>query len=207
MPIRKNEVSFTYDLDELLDEVPEDDREDAAFEAGEVALGKVHEYMDRQLSPVKGESYFRALKKDSPYRKLKQKRVGNQNPNLRLTGKLIEAMEVDADESSFKIFVKKNRKNTDIKKAYNHNVGDTVIKRQFLPNDSKRGQTFKRSIVKAIKETIAKYKVPEQKRPPVEVPAETLDLNFKELLGAFKATKREEEIAKNIKSFRIEDIL
>ena len=207
MPIRKNEVSFTYDLEDLLDEVPEDDREDAATEAGELALQKVHDYMDRQISPVKGERNFRALKKDSPYRKLKQKLVGNQKPNLRLTGKLIEAMEVDADESSFKIFVKKNAKNTDIKKAYNHNVGDTVIKRQFLPDDSKQGQTFKRSILKVIKDTIAKYKKPKPKRPPVQAPPETISVNYEALLSTFKASKREKQIAKDPKTFKIEDIL
>jgi len=207
MPIRKNEVSFTYDLEDLLDEVPEDDREDAATEAGELALQKVHDYMDRQISPVKGERNFRALKKDSPYRKLKQKLVGNQKPNLRLTGKLIEAMEVDADESSFKIFVKKNAKNTDIKKAYNHNVGDTVIKRQFLPDDSKQGQTFKRSILKVIKDTIAKYKKPKSKRPPVQAPPETISVNYEALLSTFKASKREKQIAKDPKTFKIEDIL
>lgn len=204
MPIKKNEVSFTYDLDELLDEVPEDDREDAALEAGEVALEKVHEYMDKRVSPVSGERNFRALK-DGPYRDFKKSKVGNTKANLRLTGELIESMEVDADDSSFTLSVGGDKNN--IAKSYNHNVGDTVIQRQFLPNDRVQGQTFKRSIVKAIKETIAKYKVPEQKRPPVEAPPATIAANFDKLLGTFKATKREKEIAKNIKSFRIEDIL
>ena len=208
MPIKENEVSFTYDLEDLLNEVPEDDREDAAAEAGELALQKVHEYMDRQISPVKGESNFKALKKDSAYRKLKQRRAGNQRPNLRLTGDLIESMEVDADESSFTISVE-GKKN--IGKAHNHNTRKTkrspLPKRQFLPDDSKRGQTFKRSIVKAIKETIAKYKRPKPKKPPVEAPPETVTVNFDKLLSTFKATRREKQIAKDVKTFRIEDIL
>lgn len=205
MPIEKEEVSFTYDLENLLEEVPEDDREDAATEAGELALQKVHEYMDRQISPVSGERNFRALKKDSAYRKLKQKRAGNQKPNLRLSGELIESMEVDADDKSFTISVGGDESN--IAKSYNHNVGDTVVKRQFLPNDKKPNQTFKRSIVKAIKETIAKYKKPKSQRPPVEAPAEAVTVNFDNLLKTFKATKREQQIAKNVKTFRIEDIL
>ena len=45
MPINKTEVSFTYDLDNLLEDVPDEDREDAAFDAGNAALDAVKGYM------------------------------------------------------------------------------------------------------------------------------------------------------------------
>ena len=44
MPIKEDEVSYTYDASKLLEDVPEDDREDATYEAGEAALQKIHEY-------------------------------------------------------------------------------------------------------------------------------------------------------------------
>ena len=204
MPIKENEVSFTYDLEDLLNEVPEDEREDAAQEAGEIALQKVHEYMDKRVSPVNGQGKFEALAK-GPYRKFKKSKVGNTKANLRLTGELIESMEVDADDRSFTISVGGDESN--IAKAYNHNEGDTVAQRQFLPNDDIPNQTFKRGIVKAIKDTIKKYRVADLSKPSVEAPPETISVNFNNLLSTFKATKREQQIAKNVKTFRIEDIL
>ena len=82
MPINKNEVSFTYDLDELLEDVPIEDREDAAYEAGNIALDAVKSYMSKQSSPVKGEGKFKSLSKD--YKKIKQKVAGNKKANLKV---------------------------------------------------------------------------------------------------------------------------
>tara|TARA_Y100000004_G_scaffold197343_1_gene271266 strand:+ start:4863 stop:5465 length:603 start_codon:yes stop_codon:yes gene_type:complete len=200
MPIKKEKVSFTYNLGSLLENVPDEDREDAAFDAGNAALDAVKEYMEGSSSPVKGSGRFKALSKD--YKKKKQKIAGNTNPNLKLFGDLDEAMEVDADENSFTI----NIRDDNAAKAYNHNVGDTLPKRQFLPDDQ-RGETFKRSVVTKIKEQIAKYKKKPKRRPaPGEQPVEvgvSLEQIFKELA----ATKREEDIAKNITKITFKDIL
>ena len=200
MPIKKEKVSFTYNLGSLLENVPDEDREDAAFDAGNAALDAVKEYMEGSSSPVKGSGRFKALSKD--YKKKKQKIAGNTTPNLKLFGDLDEAMEVDADENSFTI----NIRDDNAAKAYNHNVGDTLPKRQFLPDDQ-RGETFKRSVVTKIKEQIAKYKKKPKRRPaPGEQPVEvgvSLEQIFKELA----ATKREEDIAKNITKITFKDIL
>ena len=200
MPIKKEKVSFTYNLGSLLENVPDEDREDAAFDAGYAALDAGKEYMAGASSPVKGSGRFKALSKD--YKKKKQKIAGNTNPNLKLFGDLDEAMEVDADENSFTI----NIRDDNAAKAYNHNVGDTLPKRQFLPDDQ-RGETFKRSVVTKIKEQIAKYKKKPKRRPaPGEQPVEvgvSLEQIFKELA----ATKREEDIAKNITKITFKDIL
>ena len=65
MPLEKNEVSYKLNLSDLLEDVPELEREDAAYEAGEVALEKITEYMDRRKSPVKGNyGNFKALSSD-----------------------------------------------------------------------------------------------------------------------------------------------
>ena len=199
MPINKTEVSFTYDLDNLLEDVPDEDREDAAFDAGNAALDAVKGYMQGSSSPVKGEGKFKALSKE--YKKRKRKIAGNTKANLKLFGDLDEAMEIEANENSFTISIKDD--NTE--KAYNHNVGDTLPKRQFIPDET-RGETFKRSVVKKIKDEIAKYKKPKQRRQPEAQPVEigvSLDQIFKEL----RATKREQDIVKNVTKVTFKDIL
>lgn len=205
MPITKNNVSFTYDVSKHLKGVPEEDREDAALDAGEAALEKIVDYMDQQKSPVKGiRKNFEALKSEQ-YKALKQKKVGNKKANLRLTGKMIESLDVDANDDSFTISVVGS--DSDIAKAYNHIEGDTVASRPFLPND-KNNQTFKGDVVKAIKEAINRYKKPVEKRPAEAVaPLEVTTEAYKNLYATFKATKREQEIAKNLSLFKIEDIL
>ena len=199
MPINKTEVSFTYDLDNLLEDVPDEDREDAAFDAGNAALDAVKGYMQGSSSPVKGEGKFKALSKE--YKKRKRKIAGNTKANLKLFGDLDEAMEIEANENSFTISIKDD--NTE--KAYNHNVGDTLPKRQFIPDEA-RGETFKRSVVKKIKDEIAKYKKPRQRRQPEAQPVEigvSLDQIFKEL----RATKKEQDIVKNVTKVTFKDIL
>jgi hypothetical protein len=199
MPISKDEVSYTYELDDLLKDVPEEDREDAAFDAGNAALGAVKSYMEGSTSPVSGEGRFKALSKD--YKKKKRKITGNEKANLKLFGDLDEAMEVDADDSSFTISVS-GRENT--LKAYNHNVGDTLPKRQFLPGE---GETFKRNVVAKIKEQIAKYKKVVKPQPKKEVITEDITVSFDQIFQELKASKREQEIAKNVGKITLKDIL
>jgi len=205
MPITKDDVSFTYDVSKHLKGVPEDDREDAAYDAGEAALEKIVDYMDQQKSPVKGiRKNFEALKSEQ-YKSFKQKRVGNKKANLRLTGNMIESLDVDAGDDSFTISVVGSE--SDVAKAYNHIKGDTVVSRPFLPNDD-RNQTFKADVVKVIKEAIARYKKPASERPTDAVaPLEVTTEAYKNLYATFQATKREQEIAKNLSLFKIEDIL
>ena len=203
MPIKKEDVSFTYDVNKHLKGVPENDREDAANDAGEAALEKISEYMEKRRSPVKGKNKnFDEL--STKYAKIKQKRVGNKKPNLRLTGELLESLDVEADDNSFTLRVTGSDNN--IQKSYNHNVGDTVPKRQFLPNDANNEQ-LKGDVVKAIKDAIKKYKKPTKTKPAQEAPADVVADTFANLYTQFKATERERQIAKNLSLFKIEDIL
>lgn len=199
MPINKQKVSFTYNLGSLLEDVPDEDREDAAFDAGNAALDAVKGYMEGSSSPVKGEGKFKALSKE--YKKKKRKIAGNDKANLKLFGDLDEAMEIDADENSFTISIRDD--NTE--KAYNHNVGDTLPKRQFIPDDQ-RGETFKRSVVKKIKEQISKYKKkPKRRLPPEGQPVE-VGLSLEEIFKNLQATKRESDIAKSVTKVTLKDI-
>lgn len=200
MPINKNEVSFTYDLDELLEDVPIEDREDAAYEAGNIALDAVKSYMSKQSSPVKGEGKFKSLSKD--YKKIKQKVAGNKKANLKLYGNLDESMELEADDSSFTISIRPDNAG----KAYNHNVGDTLPKRQFLPDDA-NGETFKRNVVSKIKQEIKKYKKTKTLPASAIAPSVEIGVPLEKIFKEVKASKRELEVAKNIFKITLKDIL
>lgn len=199
MPISKEEVSYTYELDDLLKDVPEEDKEDAAHDAGEAALGAVKSYMESQSSPVSRQGRFKALSKE--YKEKKRKIAGNSKANLKLFGDLDESLEVEADESSFTISVQGKE---NILKGYNHNVGDTLPKRQFLPDE---GQKFKRNIVAKIKEQIAKYEKPVKQEPTKELSSPEILVSFDKIFKELKASKREIEIAKNVSKITLKDIL
>ena len=204
MPIEKEEVSFTYDLDELLDDVPIEDREDAAYDAGNVALDAVKSYMAKQTSPVKGEGKFQALSKD--YKKIKQKIAGNKKANLKLFGDLDESMEVEANDNSFTISIREDN----VEKAYNHNTKKTkenpLPKRQFLPNDAKN-ETFKRDVISKIKKEIKKYKKTKTLPDSAIAPSVEIGVPLETIFKQVKANKRELELAKNIFKVTIKDIL
>lgn len=160
MPTNLGEVSFTFNTSDLLEDIDDNVKEDANFAAGEVALEAVKEYMSKQVSPVKGKGKFRALK-NKKYKQYKQKLVGNQNPNLELTGTMKDGMYVDSDQDSFTIFVDDDN----AEQAYNHQVGETVRQRQFLPFDD---GTFKAPIINKIKDELSKYKKGRKKAREVE---------------------------------------
>jgi hypothetical protein len=160
MPTSKEEVSFTFNTSELLEDIDDNVKEDANFAAGEIALDAVKEYMSKQNSPVKGQRKFSALQ-DKKYKQYKQRLVGNKKANLELTGGLKDGMFVDSDQDGFTISV--DPENTE--QAYNHQIGDTVLPRQFLPFDD---GTFKKPIVDKIKKELGKYKRGRKKAREVE---------------------------------------
>lgn len=111
---------------------------------------QIETYTDEQRSPVTGGK-FKPLSKD--YAKFKQKKVGNKKADLHLTNKMINSIRADflSEKIRFKIEAKKQ-----IPKAYNHNTGDTLEQRQFMPDEEARGTraTFHKGIREAIQEMI-----------------------------------------------------
>ena len=77
-------------------------------------------------------------------------------------------MRVEADKESFTI---KITDPTEKKKAFNHNTGDTLPRRQFLPNDEKN-QQLKPGIRKAYLKMLDEYKSDKPKKKPVETEEE-----------------------------------
>lgn len=154
MPIAIDNFSYTMEMDTT--GVPESDKEDALNVAGQVILAQIKEYLDKQTTPVSGGKYKRGLTKD--YKALKKSMGEPGIANLQLTDAMLNDLEVDASNSTitFKIDDGLQRK-----KAFNHNTGDTLPLRQFLPDDGKEGK-FKPNVLKEAKEAINSFKSEEE---------------------------------------------
>ena len=150
MPISLSEFSYTMELD--TEGVPENDKEIALTEAGSQIIEQIRSYLDKQTTPVSGGSYKKGLSK--VYKKKKQAMGQPGIANLKLTGAMLNDFEVDATKSTITF---KLDDETQIKKAYNHNTGDTLDQREFLPDDTSNGK-FKPNVLKSAKAVIESFK-------------------------------------------------
>ncbi len=154
MPISETEFSYTMELD--TEGVPENDKEDALNVAGMLILSQIKEYLDNQNTPVSKGSYKKGLSKE--YKKRKQAAGEPGIANLQLTDAMLNDLEVDATKSTITF---KLDESTQIKKAFNHNTGDTLPQRQFMPDDT-RNEKFKPKVLKEAKAAIETFKRPEE---------------------------------------------
>lgn len=124
--------------------VPKKDRKEVTEQIGLAIIDSIGEYLDKGSTPVSNGEFKRSL---SP--KYKDK-TGKRFSDLDLTGDMLGSLTLEntANKVTLKI-----TDPTQKKKAFNHNVGDTLPARQFLPDDLK-GEKFKRSITKRIKDII-----------------------------------------------------
>lgn len=124
-------------------------------EVREYVLSEIENHTQGSESPVDG-STFAAL--SSSYARFKRSKGSGDDADLHLT----DAMTDDLNESS------RNKENgvefritqrIQKLKAFNHNTGDTVPRRSFLPDDTKkRGKNsgFNKEIRKGIRDIIRK---------------------------------------------------
>lgn len=120
MPIKKNKISFEIDLTEKVKKIKPSKRKEVVEEIGIALISEMERYLDDGASPVSGGSY-------------KRKKKDGGISDMYETGAMLGNLTFDAfrDKIVFKITDSKEKK-----KAYNHNTGDTLPKRQFIPNDS-----------------------------------------------------------------------
>ena len=118
---------------------------------GDLLINSVDEFLSAGRSPVTGGK-FKTLSKDYS----KEKKHGNRNPNLYLTGKMRDKLKFTPTNNGieFGIFNKK-----EAKKADNHNKNSSeslktnVPQRQFIPLEQKG---IRGSFEKSIRTTIDK---------------------------------------------------
>lgn len=149
MPISKRKISYNLNLEKELDGLTRSKRTEAKRRIAEHILSEIENHTQAGVSPVTGGA-FKKLSKE--YAKRKKKLTGNSDPDLHLHDNMINSIKADIKQNGvdFKI-------TEDKPKAYNHLVGDTIKKRQFLPNDEDtkgRGVGFNKAIKEGITDII-----------------------------------------------------
>ncbi len=147
MTMTQKKVSYEFDPFELAGlERPKTKSalREALNEIRDYIRTEVLQYVGEGKSPVAGGPFKKSLSAD--YKKLKEKISSSGIANLELTGDMLDALEcVVTSDGTLVLQVT----GSEAPKAYNHNVGDTLPQRQFVPM---KGETFKSPIIKGMKE-------------------------------------------------------
>lgn len=153
-------VAYEFDPFELLgvDAPRGNDRRAALEEMADYVRTEVLSYVADSESPVSGGRFKSTLSPE--YAKLKKKLVGNAKANLELSGDMLDALECVV-KSNGMLELRVTGKEGDKADGHNNFSGrSTLPPREFIPNEAK-GQTFKRSIIRGMKE-IADNFMPEE---------------------------------------------
>ena len=150
MPIKKNKISYKLDLKDKFNKkkIAPSKRKALSELIGVTILDEIVQYLDKGSTPVSKGEYKRGLSKE--YKAKKTKQGKRSYADMQLTESMLSNLRVDARKDSVEL---KLTDSTEKKKAYNHNVGDTLPKRQWLPDDSK-DEKLKRTITSKINRII-----------------------------------------------------
>jgi hypothetical protein len=146
MPINLDEVSYTFEVPKL-DKVPDDRVDEVLKEVGEYLLDSILDYVGSSSSPVSGGSFKKSLSPEYA------KASGKKTADLDLNGSMLDSLKfiTDTDSGAITIGIFDSEETP---KAYNHNVGQTLPKRQFIPNED---QNFKREILRGVSRIVEEY--------------------------------------------------
>jgi hypothetical protein len=136
----QDEVSTTLDLSEFAPEfskLDKSDRDNIKELVADAVIEEINIYLDGSLSPVSG----------GPYKKFRK----DKKPSLLYEeGELRSALDWKPTTSKTKLKIGIFDKE-ETPKAYNHNVGDTLPVRRFIPMED---ESFKRPIISKIRSII-----------------------------------------------------
>jgi hypothetical protein len=146
MPISKDEVTTILGIS-IPDWVDQKDKENILNEIGDYLVNEVVSYTESGVSAVDGVGEFPKL--NPKY--AKSEKAGDERANLDLTGAMLGSVEYKITDGSLEIGVFDKDQ---APKAYNHNVGDTLPKRQFIPD---KGQKFDPDIMSGIDDLLSNF--------------------------------------------------
>jgi len=138
MPVNKSEVTYNLQIADIVPEfskLSSDEKEDIKEMVGDLLLEEIESFLDESESPVNGGKYKR-LKKDG------------EPSTLELTGDMRSTLEWSSVKGGIKVGIFGNG---ETEKAFNHNVGDTVPVRRFIPLPD---EEFKPAIVRKIRSLV-----------------------------------------------------
>ncbi len=150
MPITKKKISYELDLSRQLEGLSNTQRTEAKRAIAEFIVSEIENQTQAQVSPVTGQG-FTPLSK--VYKDRKKALGKGGDADLHLNNDMIDSIKAQVKESSV---VFKITNPTEKKKAFNHNVGDTLPRRTFLPDDTKKGKfgTFNEGIRKGVRDIV-----------------------------------------------------
>jgi hypothetical protein len=123
MPITLDEVSKEIKLD--LPDLPKSVERSIKEEVAEFVITSVLEYVGDGRSPVTGQQ-FKQLSKDYA----DEEKGGRRSPNLDLEGDMLNSLTWKSTKAGISVGIFDSSQTP---KAFNHNTGDTLPKRQFIP--------------------------------------------------------------------------
>lgn len=138
MPISQDQVTYSLLIGDIAPEftkLSEDQQEDVKEMVGDLLLEEIENYLDKSSSPVSGAP-FKARKKDGEPSILYER------------GDLRSSLEWESIDGGVEIGIFQE---SEAPKAFNHNVGDTVPTRRFIPLE---GEQFKKQINTKIKKLV-----------------------------------------------------
>ena len=116
---------------------------------GDTIVDEVRESSRKKTSSVTGRAFPKLSKE---YRAIKRSAGGVGQPNLRLTGNMLDSLGSNTNRANgVSVTIPEHQAG----KSFNHIKGDTLPKRQFLPD---KGQAFKKEIMKAINQKVRDFK-------------------------------------------------
>lgn len=158
VPIKKNKISYKLDLEAEFNKknIKPSKRKSLSELIGVTLIDEITQYLDKGTTPVSKGKYKRSLNKEYKEKKTKEGKKGFAD--MQLTESMLNNLTIKPTKKDVEI---KLTDSTEKKKAYAHNTGykghpsleNPKLKRQWLPDDDK-GETFKRTITKKIKDII-----------------------------------------------------
>jgi hypothetical protein len=146
--ISKEETSFVFEIPNI-DQIPSSLRSDLVNEVGDYLVQSILDYVGEAKSPVAGGKYKSTL--SDAY--ANSQKNGDTMANLDLNGDMLNALTFKTNAATGKVTVGIFDNDQAIK-SYNHNVGDTLPKRQFIPDED---QLLKAEIIRGVKRIIQDY--------------------------------------------------
>jgi hypothetical protein len=153
MSLKKTETSFVFDpdIDAKADEfgvkLSKSEKKELLNEIGDYLVTEILSYIGDTNSPVSGYGEFKKLSKTYADRE----KLGDRTPILELNGDMLEALTFNIVDGSLKIGIFDEDQAI---KSFNHNTGDTVPMRRFIPG---KDEKLKKGITSYVDTIIEDY--------------------------------------------------
>jgi hypothetical protein len=144
MPINKSEVSKTIDL-KIPSGIPAEVADEIKQQVGDYLVAAILDEVGGGASPVSGKD-FPQLSKDYA----DDQKGGRRLANLDLEGDMLNALTFEPTTKGVKVGIFDSDQAI---KAFNHNTGDTLPKRSFIPSPK---ESFTKSIESEVAGIVAK---------------------------------------------------